>query len=191
MPENKENFCRAATVNDLKLLIKSLNDHDVEYFLIGGFALFTHGYERATTDIDIIVPATIESGIKVKQALMILPEQAAKDIDPKWFSEYIDDADENEHGTIRVGDEITIDVMFNACGETYETLKQHQQIICLGDDLNIKTIDLYGLLKTKQTVREKDINDRNIIQRALEEHAKEIQAKTQINPKSSRWSFRR
>lgn len=162
MEENNE-FCRSATLEDLKTLIKSLNDNNVDYFLIGGYALFAHGYERSTTDIDIIVPSTLESGFKVKQALMVLPEQVAKDIDPEWFA----DVDSDEHGTIRVADEILVDVMFNACGETYNTLKEHQQTIKL-DDLEIRTIDLAGLLKTKQTVREKDIGDKIILERALE-----------------------
>ena len=43
-------FSRPATLDDLKLLMKALNDHGVDYFLIGGYALAAHGYLRATTD---------------------------------------------------------------------------------------------------------------------------------------------
>jgi hypothetical protein len=33
--------------------LKSLNDHHVEYLLIGGIAVALHGHPRATTDMDV------------------------------------------------------------------------------------------------------------------------------------------
>ena len=74
-----QEFCRHATLEDLKGLVESLNEHGVDYLLIGGYALFVHGYHRATTDIDVLVPATTETGKKLKAALMVLPDRAAKD----------------------------------------------------------------------------------------------------------------
>ena len=152
-----EKFSRPATLDDLKILIRTLNQQGVDYLLIGGYALFAHGYHRATTDIDVLVPATMESGKKIKQALMILPDQAARDIDPAWFEE-----GEN----IRVADTFVVDIMLNACGETYETLKHYAEIVDL-EGLSIRTINLEGLLRTKQTRRDKDIADRNVLERAL------------------------
>ena len=40
-------------------IIRSLNQRRVDYLLVGGYALFAHGYHRATTDIDLLVPATL------------------------------------------------------------------------------------------------------------------------------------
>jgi hypothetical protein len=153
-----EEYSRPATLEDLKTLIASLNQQGADYLLIGGYALFAHGYHRATTDIDILVPATEEAGRKVREALMVLPDQAAKDIDPAWFSE-----GEN----IRVADAFVVDIMLNACGETYETLKQYSETVDM-DGLPIRTINLEGLLRTKQTMRDKDIADRAVLERALE-----------------------
>ena len=82
-----DEYSRPATLEDLKALIGSLNAQGADYLLIGGYALFAHGYHRATTDIDVLVPATREAGIKIRSALMVLPDQAAKDIDPAWFDE--------------------------------------------------------------------------------------------------------
>ena len=121
-----EKFSRPATLDDLKTLIRTLNQQGVDYLLIGGYALFAHGYHRATTDIDVLVPATMESGKKIKQALMILPDQAARDIDPAWFEE-----GEN----IRVADTFVVNIMLNACGETYETMKHYAEIV----DLEVAT----------------------------------------------------
>lgn len=162
-----EEYCRPATLEDLKILIASLNKHKADYLLIGGYALFAHGYHRATTDIDVLVPATRMAGERLKQALMVLPDQAAKDIDPIWFEE-----GEN----IRVADAFVVDIMLNACGETYETLRQYAETIDL-DGIPVRTINLEGLLLTKQTTRDKDISDRIILERALKifrEHAKKI-----------------
>lgn len=46
-----DEFARAATLQDLKQLLSSLEANGVEYMLIEGYALAAHGYQRATTDI--------------------------------------------------------------------------------------------------------------------------------------------
>ena len=153
-----QQYSRPASLEDLKVLVSSLNKNHVDYLLIGGYALFAHGYHRATTDIDILVPATREAGEKARHALMVLPDQAAKDIDPAWFEE-----GEN----IRVADEFVVDIMLNASGETYETLNWFAEVLDL-DGIPVRTINLEGLLRTKQTMRDKDIADRIILERALE-----------------------
>ena len=153
-----DEYSRPATLDDLKTLIGELNKQRVDYLLIGGYALFAHGYHRSTTDIDVLVPATKQSGARLKEALMVLPDQAARDIDPAWF-------EEGEY--IRVADAFVVDIMLNACGETYETLKQYAETIDM-DGLPIRTVSLEGLLLTKQTMRSKDEADRIILERALE-----------------------
>jgi len=46
-----------------------LNTHDVEYLLIGGYAIGYHGYPRATADMDIWVAAHPRNAGKVVAAL--------------------------------------------------------------------------------------------------------------------------
>ncbi len=152
-----DEYCRPASLADLKALITSLNRQQVDYLLIGGYALFVHGYHRATTDIDVLVPATVESGTKVKSALMMLPDQAAKDLEPEWFA---------EGDNIRVADAFLVDVMLNAGGETYDTLKRYATTVDL-EGIPVQTLSLEGLLRTKQTMRDKDVSDRHILERAL------------------------
>jgi predicted nucleotidyltransferase len=153
-----DEFSRPATLEDLKLLLRSLQKHGADYLLIGGYALAAHGYQRATTDIDVVVPATTQAGQQIKDALMALPDGAAKDIEPKWFEE-----GEN----IRVADAFVVDLMLNANGQTYDTLRQYAATIDL-DGIPVRTISLEGLLLTKKTMREKDLADRIIIERALD-----------------------
>jgi predicted nucleotidyltransferase len=152
-----DEFTRPATLDDLKLLLRSLNEHGVDYLLIGGYALAAHGYQRATTDIDVLVRATVESGRRVKDALMILPDRAAKDLEPGWFEE-----GEN----IRVADAFVVDIMLNAIGQTLDTLRRYAETIDL-EGVAVKTVNLEGLLLTKQSMRDKDVADRAVIERAM------------------------
>lgn len=57
--------------------------------------------------------------------------------------------------------------MLNASGETYETLKQHAETIDL-DGIPIRTINLEGLRLNRQTMRDKDVAGRIVLERALE-----------------------
>jgi predicted nucleotidyltransferase len=149
---------RPATAEDLKRLAKALNDEGVEYLLIGGYALFALGYQRATTDIDLLLPRSPQTGERVKRALLVLKDGVAKDLDAAWFAD-----DE----TIRIADEVVVDLMFNACGETYASLLPHAVTIDL-DGIAIRTLDLEGLLKTNQSGREKDRLDRLALERAID-----------------------
>lgn len=155
----EERASRPATIEDLKRLLKALHDEGADYLLIGGYALNALGYQRATTDIDLLLPRSAVTGASVKRALLLLPDGVAKDLDPAWF----EDGD-----TIRVADEFVVDLMFNACGENYESLLKHAVTIEL-DGVPVRTLDLEGMLKTKQSQREKDRLDRLALERALEE----------------------
>ena len=81
---------------------------------------FSRPATLATTDIDVVVPAISQAGQRVKDALMVLPDGAAKDIEPRWFEE-----GEN----IRVADAFVVDLMLNANGQTYDTLSQYAETI--------------------------------------------------------------
>ncbi|MFM9884051.1 MAG: hypothetical protein ACKVQT_13590 [Burkholderiales bacterium] len=159
MDEQPQEATRPATVDDLKGFLRSLNEYGVDYLLIGGYALYALGYQRGTVDIDIVLRPTRDEGEKVKRALLLLPDGAGKDLDPDWFV---------EGDTIRVADAFVVDLMFNACGQTYASLQPHAITIDF-DGVPVKTLDLEGLLKTKQSSREKDQRDREILERALAE----------------------
>ncbi len=148
---------RPATIEDLKRLLVALHDNAADYLLVGGYALAAHGYRRATTDIDLLVPATAEGGARLKQALLALPDRVAEQIDPGWFTE-----GEN----IRVADAFVVDLLLSANGHSYDALLAHEQRLDL-DGVPVRTVDLEGLLLTKQTPREQDVADRLVIERAL------------------------
>src|SRR3989339_1700975 len=154
----EKSVSRPATFEDLKKVIRSLNEQNADYLLIGGYALYAHGLYRTTTDIDILTVPTKGAAQKIINALLVLPDKAAGGIEPSWFE---------EKDTIRLADEIVVDIMFNAASETYDSLKKYAETIEL-DGINIRTVNLEGLLLTKKGFRNKDIPDRLVLKKALE-----------------------
>jgi hypothetical protein len=159
MQELSDNTARPASVADLKLLLQALSENNVDYLLIGGYALYALGYQRGTVDIDIVLRPTFEQGEKVKNALLLLPDGVAKDIDPSWFI---------EGDNIRVADAFVVDLLFNACGESYDSLLPFAVTIDF-EGVPLRTVNLEGLLRTKQSSRDKDRMDRLILERALQQ----------------------
>ena len=141
----------------LRTLLTALNEHGVDYLLIGGYALYALGYQRGTTDIDLLLQPTREQGERTQRALLCLPDQVACELDPAWFV---------EGETIRVADAFVVDLMFSASGETLASLAPHAVMIDF-DGIALCTLDIEGLLKTKQSQREKDRLDRLVLERAL------------------------
>ena len=76
--ENRKNVCRRSNpyeVNimeaqqDFKELLAFLNEHKVEYVIVGGYALAFHGAPRYTGDIDILVKSDKQNGERIVAAL--------------------------------------------------------------------------------------------------------------------------
>ncbi len=57
-----------------------------------------------------------------------------------------------------------IDLLFAANGQTYEDLQPHVRTLTV-DGVDIRTLDIEGLLKTKTDYRDKDRIDREVLQR--------------------------
>ena len=55
--------------DDFKEFLSSLNSNEVEYLLIGGFAVGYYGYPRATNDIDVWVSRTESNSKRLVAAL--------------------------------------------------------------------------------------------------------------------------
>ena len=145
-------------------LFAGLNREGVEYVLVGGQAVRLNGFLRATEDVDVLVAGTRENGERVKRALAFLP--ASQDIDVEWFVPQTIGELEN----IRVADEILVDLLFSANGQSYQALQPHIRIIDL-DGVPVRVVDIAGLLKTKTDFREKDILDRQVLTRIQRELA--------------------
>jgi len=54
---------------DFKELLELLNAHDVDYMIVGGYALAYHGAPRYTGDMDVLVRPDPDNAQRVMQAL--------------------------------------------------------------------------------------------------------------------------
>jgi hypothetical protein len=71
---------RPPTIDDIRRICRALDDAGA-YVLIDGFAVILHGGLRTTKDIDLLVdpdPANVD---RLKRALSILEDDAAREID--------------------------------------------------------------------------------------------------------------
>jgi hypothetical protein len=143
--------------DDLLELLRRFQQEGVEYILVGGHAVRLNGFVRATEDIDILLPSSLENGRRVRRALSFLPSSA--ELDPAWF-----EVDPSAPENIRIADEILIDLLFAANGEDYQSLKPHVRTL-VTEGVEIRTLDIEGLLKTKTDYRPKDRIDREALQR--------------------------
>lgn len=50
-------------------LVAELNHDHLEYVIVGGVAVNLLGYQRATADLDVLVPATLEQGARIRELL--------------------------------------------------------------------------------------------------------------------------
>ena len=55
---------------DFRDFLQALNDNEVEYLLVGGYAVILHGYSRTTGDMDIWVNRTKANYQKLVMAFM-------------------------------------------------------------------------------------------------------------------------
>ena len=143
-------------------LLQRFHDERVQYVLVGGQAVRLNGFLRATEDVDVLVKATRVNGEKIKRAMSFLP--AAGDLVSDWFVANSNDEIEN----IRVADELLVDLLFSANGQTYESVQPFVREIEV-DSVLIRVLDIDGLLLTKTDYREKDLLDKQVLSRIKRE----------------------
>ena len=136
---------------DFKEFLKLLNSNQVEYLLIGGYAVGYHGYPRATADMDIWIASNPQNGEKLvlvlKEFGFDLPE-----LSPELF--------QNQNKVIRMGvPPIRIELITSIDGVSFDDcyLSRVEDEL---DGVKVNLIDLEHLKINKQASgRYKDLND--------------------------------
>ena len=146
---------RAATYEDVLRVAHLLEAENVQYALVGGYALALQGIVRLTEDVDILVEPTAENARRWVRALSKLPDGATKEL-------VGDEQLHTEHYAIRINDEFTVDVMNSASGLTWNDLVPYRKRID-----GIQVISLEGLLRMKEHGRLKDQADAEAIRAIL------------------------
>ncbi len=155
-------FTRPATWDDLKELARRLSEAQVDYALVGGYAIAAHGFNRFSEDIDLLVDPSAENSMRWIVALGELPDHATRSLlaQPDVFAD-------DKHYAVRVNDEFTVDVMPSIAGRTWEQMKPYIESVDL-DGVELKLLNLEGLLLTKQGARPKDQLDAALLRQALD-----------------------
>jgi hypothetical protein len=156
-PRLNEPECREPTVEDLVRLCRVLNEVGAKYVVVGGFAIRAAGFSRTTLDIDLLVETGPENEARVFQGLMSLPDQAARELKV---------GDVEQHGVVRVADEILVDLMRSGCDVRYAEARSDAHLVEV-DGVAIPFASPLTLWKMKQTHREKDIPDRMFLRQLL------------------------
>lgn len=139
--------------DDFRDFIKVLNDTDVDYVLVGGYAVILHGYRRTTGDLDIWVNTTKENYLKLRKALLNfgLP---TTDLSEQNFL----DNDAIEIFTYGIAP-VSIDIMKKVKGLNFEEVYSSSQLF-IDQDLTVRFISYQQLVKAKKAAgRYKDLDD--------------------------------
>jgi hypothetical protein len=136
---------------DFKQFLKLLNANQVEYLLIGGYAVGYHGYPRATVDMDIwvaIKPDNSTRIINVFNAFGFSDSMLQPDIFLK------------EDQIIRIGlPPIRIELVTTISGVSFDECYA-ERVIDKIDGIKVNLIDLKHLkINKKASGRHKDLND--------------------------------
>jgi predicted nucleotidyltransferase len=136
---------------DFKEFLKLLNNHNVEYLLIGGHAVGYYGYPRVTKDIDIWIATTPANAKHMVEVLKEFGFDIPK-LQPDLFL--------NEKNIIRLGEPpIRIEVITDIPGVDFAECYNERVV----DDIDGVKVNIISLkhLKTnkKATGRHRDLDD--------------------------------
>ena len=139
--------------DDLRNFIKALNNHEVEYILVGGYSVILHGYARTTGDIDIWVNPTLNNYQKLLKAFYEFG-MAIFDMTEKNFLH------NKAMEVFTFGrPPVSIDIMKTVKGLEFKSAFNLATFIETGD-LPARVVDYRDLIKAKRASgRAKDLND--------------------------------
>ena len=129
---------------DFLEFIQALNNHEVEYLLVGDYAVILHGYTRTTGDMDIWVKPSEENYHKLVQAfrefgMPVFDMTEENFLDTSKFDVFT-------FGT----PPISIDIMTRVKGLAFEHVFPDAISVELDEGLSVRLIGLDALLKAKR-----------------------------------------
>jgi predicted nucleotidyltransferase len=136
---------------DFQDFLRLLNEGEVKYLVIGGYAVAYHGYVRYTGDLDIFVELSPENAQKLVTALREFGFDLPK-VKPALFL--------RKGKIIRMGYEpMRLEILNEIDGVSFEECYRQRRVATLGG-LRVNFIDIEKLLKNKRASRRaKDLAD--------------------------------
>lgn len=137
--------------NDFKEFLRLLNAHQVDYLVVGGYAVGLHGYPRATIDLDLWVRATGANAARVIEALRAFGFDVPV-IEPRLFIDPL--------SIVRFGvPPFRIEIMTTIDGVEYDACRQNATVVDV-DGVTLPFISLADLKTNKRASgRNKDLAD--------------------------------
>lgn len=136
---------------DFKEFLRLLNAYEIEYLLVGGYAVSYYGYPRATADIDIWLAKNRTNADKVVEMLKAFG-LGATNLTPEIFLQ--------DDKILRMGiPPIRIELFTDLAGLAFDDCYP-KRLIAEIDDVRVDLIDLNSLKLNKKVVgRHKDLDD--------------------------------
>jgi hypothetical protein len=136
---------------DFKEFVSLLNKHDIEYLIVGGYAVGIHGHPRYTGDLDVWINSTLENAKKMVDVL-----------DDFGFSSFnLTEADFMQAGNvIQMGyPPFRIDILTKIDGVEFTDCYPNKKVIQY-DEITLNIIGINDLRENKQASgRLKDLDD--------------------------------
>lgn len=136
--------------DDFREFLRLLEEHDVEYLLIGGYAVGLHGYPRATHDMDIWLAMDPDNARKLVHVMTAFG--FSSDLSPDIFLD--------ERCLIRLGvPPLRLELLTSIDGVEFETAYK-RRVEREVSGIRIRLISLEDLRKNKRASgRHKDLAD--------------------------------
>jgi hypothetical protein len=139
--------------DDFRDFIQALNTNEVEYLLVGGYAVILHGYRRTTGDMDIWVNTTRNNLQKLKKAFLQFGLPTSELTKERFLKD--DSVDVFTYGR----PPLCIDIMKVVKGLQFDEAFASSEIY-VENNLQIRFINYDQLIKAKESSgRHKDMDD--------------------------------
>jgi hypothetical protein len=139
---------------DFQEFIHAINDCDVEYLLVGGYAVIAHGYSRTTGDMDLWINPTEANYKRLQTAFAQFGMPLFGMSEEKFL-------DTNQFDVFTFGrPPASIIILTKEKGLSFEAAFAHAQWHQIEADLEIRVIHLNDLVQAKMAAgRPKDLDD--------------------------------
>ena len=152
-------------MGDLNPLVKVcalLNRHGAEFLIVGAQAAILHGHIRTTEDVDILIPEDLDNHARVIAALSELEDHAAAELRPQDLVENV---------VVKIADEVEVDVSTRAWKVSYADAIP-TALRTLIDGIEVPYLDISTLIDSKDTYRDQDRVDVQILREIARRHPK-------------------
>lgn len=136
--------------NDFKEFLQLLNEHQVDYLLVGGYAVGFYGYPRATGDMDVWVDSRSENANKLVSVFQAFG----------FGGEVTSELFQQPDNVIRIGNPpLRLEVLTTISGVTFQDAYPRRKTESIdGVLVNIIGLDQLKINK-RASGRHKDLND--------------------------------